>query len=162
MCRRSDAPQDDFTSIAGMLLANGGLLDDRTLGFWCMGFVIGGLETTRDALSIDFYELMKRPDQAKLLREDTSLAFAAADEIVRWSSPSKYKWRVAARDVEIGGKLIREGDWVVCWLVSANRDEIVFKNAHEFDVTRRPNPHWGLVRAITRVSVSILPGLKLR
>ena len=87
-----------------------------------MGFVIGGLETTHNTLSIGFYELMKRPDQAKLLREDTSLAFAAADEIVRWSSPSKYKWRVAARDVEIGGKLIREGDWVVCWLVSANRD----------------------------------------
>ena len=59
MCRRRDAPQDDFTSIAGMLLANGGLPDDRTLGFWCMGFVIGGLETTRDALSIGFYELMK-------------------------------------------------------------------------------------------------------
>ncbi|MGH8598776.1 MAG: cytochrome P450, partial [Gammaproteobacteria bacterium] len=50
---------------------------------------------------------------------------------------------VATADAEIGGKAIREGDRVVAWLASANRDEDAFERAAEFDVSRHPNLHVG-------------------
>lgn len=138
--RRFD-PRDDFTSVAGSLRVDEQLLDDRMLGWWCFSFVAAGLETTRNALSVGLYELMQHPDQAERLRADPALLPLAAEEIVRWSSPSKYKWRIPVRDVEMGGRLLRKGEWVICWLASANRDEAVFANPDDFDVGRTPNPH---------------------
>ena len=41
----------------------------------------------------------------------------------------------------MNGKHIRKGDWVMAWLVSANRDEAVFDRPEVFDVGRKPNPH---------------------
>ena len=84
---------------------------------------------------------MKFRDQWERLRADPALAPLAAEEIVRWCNPSKYKWRIATADCQVGDKLIRKGDWVVCWLASANRDEEVFADGHVFDVGRNPNPH---------------------
>ena len=51
--------------------------------------------------------------------------------------------RTAQRDVELRDQLIREGDLVVVWYPSANRDEDVFPDAHCFDVARQPNDHLG-------------------
>ena len=38
-------------------------------------------------------------------------------------------------------RTIREGDKVVIWYISANRDELVFDDPYRFDVGRRPNDH---------------------
>ena len=51
--------------------------------------------------------------------------------------------RVATADTEIGGKQIKEGERIVAWLASANRDEEAFDHPHKFDVTRQPNLHMG-------------------
>ena len=140
--KRRDIPSDDFTSlIAGMVLADGERLSEKDVGWWCFSLVVAGLETTRGALSAGFLGLMQQPDQAARLRADPKLAPTAAEEIVRWVCPSKQKFRIAARDYELGGKMIRKGDWVVPWLVSANRDETVFENPDLIDVGRAPNPH---------------------
>ena len=65
----------------------------------------------------------------------------AVDEILRWSTPVLHFRRTATRDVELRGKAIREGDKVVVWYISANRDELVFDDPYRFDVGRRPNEH---------------------
>jgi cholest-4-en-3-one 26-monooxygenase len=49
--------------------------------------------------------------------------------------------RTATRDVELGGKEIKEGDKVVMWYVAANRDEKKFENPDTFDIRRSPNDH---------------------
>jgi cytochrome P450 len=49
--------------------------------------------------------------------------------------------RVATKDVELGGQLIKEGDEVTLWYPSANRDESIFDNPQTFDVGRTPNEH---------------------
>lgn len=134
-------PTDDFTSIAGTLRVEGELLSERDLGWWTFSFVAAGLESTRNAIAVGLYELMRHPEQADRLRADPALAPLAAEEIVRWITPSKYKWRIATRDTEIGDRAIREGDWVVSWLVSANRDESIFADGDRFDIGRSPNPH---------------------
>ncbi len=140
--RQSD-PRDDFTGVIGSMEVDGAPLDARDMGWWAFAIVVAGLETTRDALSVGMRELMRSPEQAERLRADPALASSAAEEFVRWSNPSKHKFRLATRDVEFGGKRIAEGDWVMCWLVSANRDERVFDDPYAFDIARKPNPHVG-------------------
>lgn len=49
--------------------------------------------------------------------------------------------RTATRDVELGGRRVREGDKVVMWFASGNRDEEVFGDPYDFDVTRADNDH---------------------
>ena len=65
----------------------------------------------------------------------------AAEEILRYGSPTMHFRRTAQRDLELRGTQIREGDKVVVWFVSGNYDEEVFPEAERFDVGRDPNPH---------------------
>ncbi|MEO1324259.1 MAG: cytochrome P450, partial [Pseudomonadota bacterium] len=44
-------------------------------------------------------------------------------EMIRWQTPLAYMRRTALEDVELRGKIIRKGDKVAMWYLSANRDE---------------------------------------
>ncbi len=140
--RRAD-PCLDFTGVIGSMTIDDEPLDARDIGWWAFAIVVAGLETTRDAIAVGMRELMRSPEQTDRLRADPALAPTAAEEFVRWSNPSKHKFRVATRDVDFGGERIAAGDWVMCWLVSANRDERVFADPCRFDIGRKPNPHLG-------------------
>jgi cytochrome P450 len=102
--------------------------------------MIAGNETTRHTISHGMHALIEHPDQLRLLQEDPSLIPAAAEEILRWATPVMHFRRTATRDTELRGQPIREGDKVVTWYISANRDEEVFEDPYRFDVTR-PNAH---------------------
>ena len=67
----------------------------------------------------------------------------AVEEFLRYDSPLQYFERTATSDIEISGVAIKQGQKIVSLLGSANRDEAVFANSNEFDVTRHPNPHIG-------------------
>ena len=103
--------------------------------------VVAGNETTRHTISHSMLALIQHPEQLARLREDPSLIPVAVEEFLRWSSPVYHFRRTATRDVELGGKRIREGDKVVMWFASGNRDEEVFGNPYDFDVTRTDNDH---------------------
>nr|MDP9165639.1 cytochrome P450 [Actinomycetota bacterium] len=75
-------------------------------------------------------------DQRALLANDPTAIPLAVEEMLRWSTPVMHFRRTVTRDVEIGGRLIPAGDWVLIHYLSANRDEDVFERADEFDVTR--------------------------
>ncbi|WP_415853226.1 cytochrome P450 [Sinomonas sp. G460-2] len=154
----------DFATLIANKDYRGKLLSEREAGNMGFTVVAGGLETTRNAAAIAIMELAKRPEQAALLQDDKA-AKTAVEEIIRWVTPSKNRLRVATRDLEIGGRQIKQGDWVVGWVVSANRDETVFgPSATEFDITRNPNPHLGfgdgehicLGRNVARLELRVL------
>jgi len=84
---------------------------------------------------------MEHRDEWRRLREQPGLMPLASEEILRWASPTMHFRRTAACDVEFGGKRFREGDKVVVWFVSGNRDEEVFPEPYRFDAGRDPNPH---------------------
>jgi cytochrome P450 len=44
--------------------------------------------------------------------------------------------RTATADTELGGKLIRQGDKVIMWYLSGNRDDSVIERADEFLIDR--------------------------
>jgi cytochrome P450 len=132
---------DDLLSVLGNARINGRLLTDRELAHNGLLYVGAGLETTRNAISAGLLALLDHPAQLELLLADETLMPTAVEEILRWSSPVTHFARVAMNDTELGGKQIHQGDRVVLWFPSANRDERVFKNPYTFDIRRSPNEH---------------------
>ena len=54
-----------------------------------------------------------------------------------------FRTREAAKDTEIQGVKIPKGSFVQSMIVSANRDDTVFENGHEFDIDRKMKPSFG-------------------
>jgi cytochrome P450 len=98
--------------------------------------IIGGNDTTRNTMSAMVYTLDKFPDQRAKLEADPSLLDNAVSEIIRWQSPLAHMRRNCLVDTEVEGQMIRAGEKVVLWYVSANRDESVFPNADSLDISR--------------------------
>jgi cytochrome P450 len=103
--------------------------------------VVAGNETTRHTISQAMLALIEHPDQLALLRAKPELIPNAVEEFLRLASPVYHFRRTATRDVELGGQQIAAGDKVVMWFASGNRDEQVFENPYDMDVTRTPNDH---------------------
>ncbi len=132
---------EDLLSVLGNARIDGRLLTDRELAHNGVLYVGAGLETTRNAISAGLLALIEHPAQLELLLKDDALMPTAVEEILRWSSPVTHFARVAMRNTELGGKQIHEGDRVVLWFPSGNRDETVFADPYTFDVRRSPNEH---------------------
>jgi len=136
-------PRDDLAT----LLANG-TIDGRpmgpmeTVGYYLITFTAGH-DTTKNALVGGMKAFLEHPEELAKLKRQPQLVKAAVEEIVRWSTPVNYMKRTAARDLELGGRKIREGDNLALFYASANRDEEVFEDPFAFRVDRRPNPHLG-------------------
>ena len=81
------------------------------------------------------------PDQWARLQADRSLLPAAVEEMLRYVSPVMHFRRQASADVVIADTKISEGDKVVFWHISANRDEKVFAEPDRFDIGRVENNH---------------------
>jgi cytochrome P450 len=104
--------------------------------------IIGGNDTTRNTISGSVYALNRFPAQYDKLRANHDLTLPMISETIRWQTPLAHMSRIATRDVEVGGKTIREGERVVMWYVSANRDESVIDNPDAFVIDReRPRQH---------------------
>jgi cytochrome P450 len=86
-------------------------------------------------------QLIDNPDQHARLLADPTLVPSAVEEVLRTVTPVMHFRRTALVDTEIRGQKIREGDKVVVWYPSANRDETVFEDPDRFDVARTPNDH---------------------
>ena len=107
--------------------------------------MVAGNETTRNAIAHGVHALSENPDQKALWASDLDgVTPTAIEEVVRWSTPVIHFRRTVTRDgVRLGDHEFSEGDKVVLWYRSANRDEAVFDDPFRFDVTRTPNDHLG-------------------
>ena len=141
-CRRQQ-PRDDI--VTGLLRLDdaGEVLTTAEFEFFFVLLTLAGSETTRNAASGGMLAFFEHPDQWRRLVGDPALAASAAEEIVRWVSPVNLFRRTAIGDTELGVQKIAEGDKVVVFYASANRDEAVFAGPQEFDIGRDPNPHVG-------------------
>ena len=139
--KKRETPEDDVLSLLVTVEDDLGRLNDLELDAFFMLLTVAGSETTRNAISSGLQQLLKCPDQLEALRQDQGLAKSATEEIIRWTSPVAYFKRVVARDTEIAGVPIAEGDRVTLWYPSANRDERAFEDPERFDIRRKPNEH---------------------
>jgi cytochrome P450 len=138
-------PRDDITTKIALAEVDGESLTPEEFGSFFVLLVVAGNETTRNAISHAMMALTDYPEQRRIWLDDfEGVADTAVEEIIRWSTPViHFRRTCAAADTEIGGQAIKEGEKVVLWYNSANRDETVFDDPYAFDVRRDPNEHLG-------------------
>jgi cytochrome P450 len=141
---RRKNPKEDLTSQLLHGQVDGESLTDQELGSFFVLLVTAGNETTRNAISHGMKALCDHPDERRKWAADfEGVAPRAVEEIVRWASPVIHFRRTCTQDTELGGQKLREGEKIVLWYNSANRDELAFPDPYRFDVTRIPNEHVG-------------------
>lgn len=157
----------DLVSILANKLPEDGVpLSQQDFNNYFSLLVIAGNETTRHSISNIMVALIENPDQLAYLQEDPASRVAAGlEEMLRWASPVYHFRRTATRDVELGGRQIREGDKVVMWFGSGNRDDEVFEDPYSFDLTRvnvdhmtfgKGSPHLCLGNNLARMEIRLM------
>jgi cytochrome P450 len=180
--RKRAHPADDLMTALATASVDGRMLDRRSLddGELEMFFfllVIAGNDTVRSALPGGVLALVQHPRSLSRLQADPALLPGAIEEMLRWHPPVLSFRRTAARDTELAGQPIRQGDKVVVYHISANYDERAFPDPFTFDITRTPNdhlafgqgPHLCLGAHFARLQLrlffaellSVLPGIEL-
>jgi len=97
---------------------------------------VGGNDTTRNTISGSILALNQNPDQYRKLRENPELIPSMVSETIRWQTPLAHMRRNAKQDIVFQGKKIREGDKVVMWYVSGNRDDEVIERPNDYIIDR--------------------------
>src|SRR5437660_9207357 len=138
---RRARPREDLISVLVHSDVDGrGLTPDELLGDSLL-LLIGGNETTRNAISGGLEAMLRDRAQWELLLDDPSAIPGAVEECRRWVTPVINMARTTTQHVEVRGRTITAGDQVMRMYSSGNRDERVFDRPDEFDVTREPSPH---------------------
>jgi cytochrome P450 len=161
---RREHPTDDLTSVLVHAEIDGQKLEEHeiVMGFFLL--VAAGNDSTKATYASGMRALMDDPEQRRLLLDDPSLIPSAVEESLRMFPAFAHFRRTATRDTELGGQKIREGDKVVMWYVSSNRDETRYEDPDRFDVTRNPEHqafgaggrHFCLGTALARLELQIL------
>ena len=138
--RRKNPREDIMTALVNAEV-EGDRLSDMELNLFFVTLAVAGNETTRNLIAHSMLALIRNPDAGAELVADPSLIDSGVEEMLRWGCSIHNFRRTATRDTEIRGVPIAEGDKVVIYYLSANRDEDVFEDPLRFDVRRNPNPH---------------------
>jgi cytochrome P450 len=134
---RRRQPQDDLISLLVGAEIDGERLDDAEVGMFCLTLLVAGNETTRNLVAGGAQLLMRHPEQREKLLADPGLLPNAVEEMLRLVSPVRNFARTATADTALRGREIREGDGLVLFYASANRDEEVFgPDSDAFDISR--------------------------
>jgi cytochrome P450 len=134
-------PADDLTSVMMNAEVDGERLSAQEFGSFFILLVVAGNETTRNAISHGLKALTDNPDQRQLWWDNFDAhTKTAVEEIVRYSSPVIHFRRTATQDTDINGFSVKEGQKVVMWYLSGNRDERTYTDPFRFDIRREPLP----------------------
>ncbi len=158
-------PADDLASKLLACEVDGRRLDDMEFLLFFLLLVDAGGDTTRNLLSGGLLALMENPAALDWLRGDLPTRLSdAREELLRWTSPVIYMRRTAKHDTELGRKAIEEGDKVVMYFGSANRDPRHFEQPDVLNLGRPNNahnafgtgPHGCLGQHIARVEIDAM------
>jgi cytochrome P450 len=132
------------------------------MGFFLL--VAAGNDSTKATYTSGMRALMEHPDQMRLLIDDPSLIPGAVEECLRMYPAFAHFRRTAMRDTEIASQPIADGDKVMMWYLSSNRDEQRYEDPDRFDVLRNPEHqafgaggrHFCLGASLARLELRIL------
>ncbi|MGZ3160120.1 MAG: cytochrome P450, partial [Burkholderiaceae bacterium] len=160
--RVNTAPRTDLIS----MLAHGD--STRNMGpMELMGnlvlLIIGGNDTTRNSMTGGLLALHDHPEEMSKLRANPALIESLVPEIIRWQTPLAHMRRTATTDTELGGKLIKQGDKVILWYLSGNRDASMIADPDQFIIDRaKPRQHLSFGFGIHRCVGNRLAELQLK
>lgn len=176
--RRRD-PRDDLASALIEAEEAGDKLSEDELLAMVFLLLIAGHETTVNLIGSGVLALLEHPEQMEKLRREPPLIKTAVEELLRYTAPVFMTTeRYAREDATIRGVTIPRGEMTLGVIGSANRDETVFENPDELDITREPNKHLSfgqgihfclgapLARMEAQIAINTLfrrvPGLRLK
>ena len=119
-------PADDMLSALIAAEEEGDKLTDDELVAQVVLLYIAGHETTVNLIGNGTLALLRNRSQLERLRDDPDLDANAVEELLRYDPPVQMTRRITLDDVEVGGRTIEQGTFVLCVLASANRDEAHF------------------------------------
>ncbi len=164
IAQRREHPTDDLTSVLVHAEVEGQKLEEHeiVMGFFLL--VAAGNDSTKATYCSGMRALMENPAQRQLLLEDPSLVPGAVEESLRMFPAFAHFRRTATCDTELGGRAIKEGERVVMWYASSNRDESRYEDPDRFDVRRTTEHqafgaggrHFCLGTALARLELRIL------
>ncbi len=99
--------------------------------------IVGGNDTTRNSISGGVLALNENPGEYAKLRNNPSVIPNMVSEIIRWVTPLAHMRRTALCDTEFQGQQIKQGDKLIMWYVSGNRDERAIERPNEFIIDRK-------------------------
>jgi cytochrome P450 len=144
MLERKKNPGTDLITDLALVEEDGEKLNAHELIATCVLLLNAGHEASVNGFGNGFVAALRNETQMSLIRENpVQHAATAIDEFLRFDAPLHLFERTATQDTEIGGVEIARGQKIAALLGSANRDEAVFENADQLDLTRDPNPHIG-------------------
>jgi cytochrome P450 len=164
IAERRENPTDDLTSVLVHAEVDGEKLEEHEI---VMGFFLlmaAGNDSTKATYCSGMRAIMEDPAQRALLLEDPSLVPDAVEEALRMFPAFAHFRRTASCDTELHGQQIKEGEKVVMWYVSSNRDESRYENPDTFDLRRKAEHqafgaggrHFCLGTALARMELQIL------
>ena len=125
--------------------------------------LVGGNDTTRNSMSGGLLALAENPGELAKLKANPELVASLVAETIRYQTPVIHMRRTATREAELAGQRIRQGDKVVMWYISGNRDESAIENPDAFIVDRaKPRQHLSYGAGIHRCVGDRLADLQLR
>jgi cytochrome P450 len=164
IAERRERPTEDLMSVLVHAEIDGSTLEEHeiVMGFFLL--VAAGNDSTKATYCSGMRALLEDKSQMRQLLDDPSLVPSAVEESLRMFPAFAHFRRTATRDVELNGAEIKEGDKVVMWYVSSNRDETRYEDPDHFDVTRNPEHqafgaggrHFCLGTALARLELRIL------
>ncbi len=138
---KRERPGGDLVSLLLRSEVDGAPLRKEELFMFLLTLLVAGNETTRTLLSGSVLALHEHPDERAALAGEPELLAGGVEECLRWVTPVHAFCRTATADIELGGQLVRQGDYVCMLYASANRDEQIFgDDAARFVVRRAVNP----------------------
>jgi cytochrome P450 len=164
IAERREHPTDDLTSILVHAEVDGEKLEEHEI---VMGFFLlmaAGNDSTKATYCSGMRALMEDDGQRQLVLDDPSLIPNAVEEALRMFPAFAHFRRTATRDTELHGQKIKEGEKVVMWYASSNRDETRFTDPDRFELRRTEEHqafgaggrHFCLGTALARLELRIL------
>jgi cytochrome P450 len=164
IAERRENPTDDLTSVLVHAEVDGERLEEHeiVMGFFLL--VAAGNDSTKATYCSGMKALMENPDQRELVLKDPSLIPAAVEESLRMFPAFAHFRRTATCDTELNGQPIKQGEKVVMWYVSSNRDEARHVEPNRFNILREEEHqafgaggrHFCLGTALARLELKIL------
>jgi cytochrome P450 len=141
IAERRRRPTDDLLTRLVQAEVEGVRLTEREILHFFELLIVAGTETTMNLISNTIISLAEHPAELARLRAEPALMPSAIEESLRYRSPVQALFRTTRRPMELGGREVPAGRFVLFMIGAANRDRGQFSDPDRFDVGRSPNPH---------------------